>query len=190
MYIGFRDSHRGRRRPLSLSSGWALSLLSLPLRLQQSRPDLCPCNVLLFRGRAVSGIVRAAAGPLSQTVVLALLRTTLRSFTGGWADDGKAQMWSKLSPDTRAVAGVSIVMCLLSNGPSAAPTAELAKKCAALTAKVFPARVAGNPAAGSAKGSGRTEQEYFNDCIKRGGNVDPPSPSEGTSPIPIPVPRP
>jgi hypothetical protein len=99
-------------------------------------------------------------------------------------------MWSKLSPDTRAVAGVSIVMCLLSNGPSAAPTAELAKKCAALTAKVFPARVAGNPAAGSAKGSGRTEQEYFNDCIKRGGNVDPPSPSEGTSPIPIPVPRP
>jgi hypothetical protein len=102
-------------------------------------------------------------------------------------------MWSKLSPDIPAAACVPVIMYLLSSGsPSAAPTAELAKKCATLTAKAFPARVAGNPAAGSAKGSGRDEQDYFTDCIKRGGNVDPPSPSEGTPTqrIPIPLPRP
>jgi hypothetical protein len=99
-------------------------------------------------------------------------------------------MWSKLARDTLAAASALAVICLLSSGsPSAAPTAELARKCATFTAKAFPARVVGNPAAGSAKGSGRAEQDYFNDCIKKGGNVDPPSPSEGT-PIPIPVPRP
>jgi hypothetical protein len=112
---------------------------------------------------------------------------------GRAADDGKALMWSKLARDTLAAACVPLVTCLLSSGsPSAAPTAELAKKCAALTAKAFPARVIGNPSAGSAKGSGRAEQDYFNDCIRKGGNVDLPGPSEGTStqPIPIPVPRP
>jgi hypothetical protein len=101
-------------------------------------------------------------------------------------------MWSKLSIDARGIACAPVVVCLLSSGASAAPTAELAKKCATLTAKAFPARVAGNPAAGSAKGSGRSEQDYFNDCIKNGGKVDPPIPNEGapTQQVPIPVPRP
>jgi hypothetical protein len=101
-------------------------------------------------------------------------------------------MWLRLGHDTLAMPCVCIVVSLLSSGLSAAPTGELAKKCAMLTAKAFPARVAGNPAAGSAKGSGRAEQDYFNDCIKRQGNVDPPTANEGTSrqPIPIPVPRP
>jgi hypothetical protein len=98
-------------------------------------------------------------------------------------------MWSKLLSATR----VPTVMCLLLNGPSAALTAELAKKCATLTAKAFPARVVGNPAAGSAKGGGRAEQDYFDDCIKKGGIIDPPNPNDGTSthqtPIPIPRPR-
>jgi hypothetical protein len=55
---------------------------------------------------------------------------------------------------------------------SAAPSADVAKKCAALTAKAFPPRVAGNPAAGSARGPGQSEQSYFSKCVANGGNVD------------------
>ena len=56
--------------------------------------------------------------------------------------------------------------------PSSAITVELAKKCEALTAKAFPPRVIGNPAAGSAKGSGKDAQAYFNKCVKNDGKVD------------------
>jgi hypothetical protein len=55
---------------------------------------------------------------------------------------------------------------------ASAITVELAKKCDALTTKAFPPRVIGNPAAGSAKGSGKDAQAYFNKCIKNDGNVD------------------
>ena len=55
---------------------------------------------------------------------------------------------------------------------ASAITVELAKKCEALTAKAFPPRVIGNPAAGSAKGSGKDAQAYFNQCVKSGGEVD------------------
>jgi hypothetical protein len=51
-------------------------------------------------------------------------------------------------------------------------TADVAKKCNALTARQFPPREPGNPAAGSAKGSGRARQDYFNKCVANGGNVD------------------
>ena len=51
-------------------------------------------------------------------------------------------------------------------------TAELGKKCEALTHKAFPPRVIGNPAAGSARGSGKDAQAYFEKCIKNGGKVD------------------
>jgi hypothetical protein len=57
-------------------------------------------------------------------------------------------------------------------GTASAVTAELAKKCNALTAKAFPPRVIGNPAAGSAKGSGKDQQDYFTKCIANGGNPD------------------
>jgi hypothetical protein len=55
---------------------------------------------------------------------------------------------------------------------ASAITAELAKKCNALTAKQFPPREPGNPAAGSTKGSGRSQHEYFNKCVANGGKVD------------------
>jgi hypothetical protein len=48
---------------------------------------------------------------------------------------------------------------------------EVARKCAALTAKAYPPRVVGNPAAGSTKGSGLTQQEYFKRCVANGGDV-------------------
>jgi hypothetical protein len=53
-----------------------------------------------------------------------------------------------------------------------AATAEVAKKCSALTAKVFPPRVIGNPGAGSAKGDGLAEQAYFKKCVASGGKVE------------------
>jgi hypothetical protein len=55
---------------------------------------------------------------------------------------------------------------------SSAITVELARKCEALTYKAFPPRVIGNPAAGSAKGSGKDAQAYFAKCVKNGGKMD------------------
>jgi hypothetical protein len=51
-------------------------------------------------------------------------------------------------------------------------TADLARKCDALTAKAFPERQPGNPAAGTAKGSGLEIQSYFKKCVANGGHVD------------------
>ena len=58
------------------------------------------------------------------------------------------------------------------NGRASAVTAEVARKCAALTAKAYPPRVPGNPAAGSAKGTGQSERDYFHKCVANGGNMD------------------
>jgi hypothetical protein len=44
-------------------------------------------------------------------------------------------------------------------------TAEIAKKCSASKAKQFPPRSIGNPAAGSAKGSGADERAFFSKCV-------------------------
>jgi hypothetical protein len=55
---------------------------------------------------------------------------------------------------------------------ASAITAELAKKCSALTAKQFPPREPGNPAAGSAKGSGGDRRAYFSKCVANAGKVD------------------
>jgi hypothetical protein len=46
-------------------------------------------------------------------------------------------------------------------GSASAITVEVAKKCQALTTKAFPPRQVGNPAAGSAKGSGKAQQDYY-----------------------------
>ena len=58
--------------------------------------------------------------------------------------------------------------------PASAPaiTAELARKCSALVVKQFPPREPGNPAAGSANGTGREQQDYFSKCVANNGNVD------------------
>jgi hypothetical protein len=54
---------------------------------------------------------------------------------------------------------------------ASAITVEVAKKCQALTAKAYPPRVVGNPAAGSAKGTGQSERDYFNKCVTNGGRI-------------------
>jgi hypothetical protein len=61
---------------------------------------------------------------------------------------------------------------------ASAVTVELAKKCGALTHKAFPPRVIGNPAAGSAKGSGEDAQAYFDKCVKNGGKMDDAAPKD------------
>ena len=66
---------------------------------------------------------------------------------------------------------VCIALGLVTDSASAI-TAEIARKCNALTTKQFPARISGNPAAGSAKGSGREQYDYFNKCVANGGKVD------------------
>ncbi|MBR0697910.1 hypothetical protein JQ553_32305 [Bradyrhizobium lablabi] len=51
-------------------------------------------------------------------------------------------------------------------------TAELARKCSALMAQQFPPREPGNPAAGSAKGSGHDQRAYYAKCVASGGKMD------------------
>jgi hypothetical protein len=69
---------------------------------------------------------------------------------------------------------LGLICIALGSAPNRAPavTVEVAKKCEALTAKAYPPRVAGNPAAGSAKGTGRDRQDYFNKCLANGGKID------------------
>jgi hypothetical protein len=55
---------------------------------------------------------------------------------------------------------------------ASAISVELAIKCDALTAKAFPPREIGNPASGSAKGSGRDERAYYRKCVANKGKVD------------------
>jgi hypothetical protein len=62
------------------------------------------------------------------------------------------------------------VIALLT-GEALAISAEVAKKCNALTAKAFPPRQVGNPAAGPV-GTGLSVRDYFNKCVANGGNVD------------------
>jgi hypothetical protein len=66
---------------------------------------------------------------------------------------------------------LTLVVCGLANQVSAAwaVTAEVAKKCQVLMSAKFPPRVPGNPAAGSAKGSGAQQQDYFKKCVANGG---------------------
>ena len=64
-----------------------------------------------------------------------------------------------------------IALVSVSNSASGI-TAEIARKCNALTAKQFPPREPGNPAAGSVKGSGREQYTFFNKCVANGGKVD------------------
>ena len=55
---------------------------------------------------------------------------------------------------------------------SSAISVEVAKKCNALIAKQFPPREPGNPAAGSAKGSGADQRAFFSKCVANNGNME------------------
>jgi hypothetical protein len=61
---------------------------------------------------------------------------------------------------------------------ASAISVEVAKKCNVLLEKQFPPRVVGNPAAGSAKGSGKDQRAFFQKCVDNGGKVDDGAPSK------------
>lgn len=71
-----------------------------------------------------------------------------------------------------ATAFLALIMlkCALPQTSALAITAEVAKKCSALTAKAYPPRVMGNPAAGIQNGSYQDSRNYFNKCVANGGN--------------------
>jgi hypothetical protein len=69
-------------------------------------------------------------------------------------------------------ASIGIALGAATLDRAAAVTVEVARKCQALTDAAYPPREPGNPAAGSAKGSGRTLQAYFKKCVANGGKMD------------------
>ena len=70
------------------------------------------------------------------------------------------------------IVGALICVTLASMTSASALTAEVAKKCSALTAKAFPQRETGNPAARRAGKTGLSEQSYFQKCISTEQNGD------------------
>ena len=71
-----------------------------------------------------------------------------------------------------ALLALACIALSLIPGSVSAITSEVARKCRILTATEFPPRTPGNPAAGSTKGSGREQYEYFNKCVANGGKMD------------------
>jgi hypothetical protein len=61
---------------------------------------------------------------------------------------------------------------------ASAETVEVAKKCDALTAKAYPPRVIGNPAAGSVNGTGLSEHDYYQKCVANGGSISTHAPKK------------
>jgi hypothetical protein len=74
------------------------------------------------------------------------------------------------------IIGALICVTLGSMTSASALTAEVAKKCAGLTAKTFPQRETGNPAARSGGGTGLSQHSYFRNCVSNGGNGDSATP--------------
>jgi hypothetical protein len=80
-------------------------------------------------------------------------------------------MFTSLKFECAFLALICVALGAAANRASAV-TVEVARKCEALTAKAYPPRVIGNPAAGSAKGRERIQQQYFNKCVANGGKMD------------------
>lgn len=71
----------------------------------------------------------------------------------------------------RALRAALCVMVVLAATNAHAVTVEVARKCNALLAKKFPPRVPGNPAAGSAQGSGTAQRDFYKQCVASGGTI-------------------
>lgn len=69
----------------------------------------------------------------------------------------------------------------LGSTPAHSITAEVARKCNLLLAKEFPPRQPANPAAGSAKGSGQVQRDYFKKCVENNGNMENPAPEKSAN---------
>jgi hypothetical protein len=89
---------------------------------------------------------------------------------------------------------MSITLIGLSYLPTAqsasAVSAEVAKKCGALTDTAYPFRAPGNPAAGRTLGTAQDVRDYYNKCVANGGNVPGQAPKkENPQDIQAPKPR-
>jgi hypothetical protein len=69
------------------------------------------------------------------------------------------------------VVGLVFITVAPMTNSAEAVSVEVAKKCDALTAKAFPPQVVGNPAAGSAKGTGADERAYYKKCVTNHGKM-------------------
>jgi hypothetical protein len=109
--------------------------------------------------------VSAAASLFRQSTPALRSHLQLHTFVRA-GDKGRTTMFTNLK-----IASVLVALACVAVGSGSAPavTAQLAKKCQALTAKAFPQRVPGNPAARSAKASGQSQRDYFNRCVANGG---------------------
>ncbi len=84
--------------------------------------------------------------------------------------------------EPKYISALLVLICIAIGSMTAsasAITVEVAKKCDELLAKAFPPREPGNPAAGSAKGTGLAEQDYFHKCVTNEGKVDDQKPPGG-----------
>jgi hypothetical protein len=73
------------------------------------------------------------------------------------------------------VVGLAFITVALVTNSAGAISVAVAKKCVELTAKAFPPRVIGNPAAGSAKGTGADERAYYKKCVANAGKMPDPA---------------
>jgi hypothetical protein len=80
-------------------------------------------------------------------------------------------MFASLKSGSALAALICLAASLITTSAPAI-TVEVAKKCNELTAKAYPPRVVGNPAAGSAKGNPKEERDYFSKCVANNGKVD------------------
>lgn len=67
---------------------------------------------------------------------------------------------------------IALILVVMGSTPAPALTAELARKCQALTIKAFPPREPANPAAGSAKGTGPQMSAYYKKCVAADGKIE------------------
>jgi hypothetical protein len=82
---------------------------------------------------------------------------------------GDPSVLAKLKIGTAFVVLICLAHALPPRG-ALAITAEVAKKCGALSDKAYPPRVVGNPAAGRQNGTIQDFRIYFNKCVANGGN--------------------
>ena len=73
------------------------------------------------------------------------------------------------------ILGLAFITVVPMTNSAEAISVKVAKECEALTAKAFPPRVIGNPAAGSAKGTGADERAYYKKCVANGGKMPDPA---------------
>ncbi len=73
---------------------------------------------------------------------------------------------------TSAIFGALICIILASTTNASAVTAEVAKRCSALTAKAFPQLDTGNPASRDGEVNGLSQRSYFQKCTENRGDED------------------